>query len=1237
MTQSLKIYQGEDETPVVDVTEPLSLVNVLFEEVEAGGRAYKGESNIGTFPMRDESAETGNPANLPAGLTHKSISAGSRIEWLVNGHRLFRGRIGPKDYSRGRQKSDRAREVVVSAQDTNYDLRNIIVDGWARPAETDVARISALLTTYLQGNPRVSTNISATYLSSSNTVSLPARVYDATDPASIIGEVASYANKNFFVTIDDELFYDGHDSTAYQAGVRISDRLSDLSAAGASCTPASTPTVVDSFITTTNSGGAGFLDKTNIVVEEGQTIVAFLSSNTTADWTWVRWYPDGVAGSGTGYSSLTKAAEAVLSGARVQMWVLSDAPASTNPAGGALRYQYSDALDKIVHGWVVLDGAGSYTSGTNNGTGTAASVSTGADPSDLVLDLLGWWQNVGTPANSTPGGSQSLLEQATLNAAAGQRDGEGALSTATGLATATWTTGTSVEWGHVSLAFSGAAGDIATFPPIWDVGPASTEDGMQLLSGLRLYYGQGSNTYVYVSDPTTANQYWHSEQSLYTSDPSINTPSRATTLAESILQRRKYEERTINVSIGPLEESQVGCLKPGQLIDIKARAVSYADDQFFSARIAQLRWTTPVPGTYFAHMMLDRPIKEAPYGVGPKSATDSINRHVEQGSNSHPEYVFRGVLTTQGDLPYRGASDWTRLAIGASNTHLISDGIVPKWVANSSGGGGGVTDHGALTGLADDDHPQYQREVSIGSVTAGGSPVTIDSDADHKAFPGLCRLDESRVLLVYRNGTGHLTAGNIVGRIGTLAANRQSVSSWGSEFTILDAAQDLRLQDALSVIDGKVVIAYREFDGTNNENPGLLISDVMATDVTSSTTWTDIAITLTEGDAQNYTSGHVIKMQNGRYLCPVGWQDSGLDHGVGVLLSNTLTDWSAPTLVTVGAVGAPDWAEIAVEEYPDGTLVAHLSAVDDNDIYEAESTDHGATWTAPAVAYGGDGFPVFRRLLSGNRLTVYRDSPDGDTAWRVAAGQDAAWGSESILDTTGTRSAYATILQLTPEKILCVYACEGAGGSSATDSDLYSQIFTDASTGYLQHRDLDGVTPDDHHSEIHKVDSPTHWTAETDTAKVLKPDGSGGVVWGTDATGSGGSNQGSRDGPITSGNKTTTSTTFVDVDATDFSITITTGAKRVLVGFVGAVQTNATAIVSLDIDIDGSRQGGDFGLTRTSMATTVANNMSFTYMSAALTAASHTFKLQWRTTAGTATLLSTTTNAAASFWVMELA
>ena len=58
----------------------------------------------------------------------------------------------------------------------------------------------------------------------------------------------------------------------------------------------------------------------------------------------------------------------------------------------------------------------------------------------------------------------------------------------------------------------------------------------------------------------------------------------------------KFEDRTYNVSVGPLYNEHVGLLKPGQLIDIKARAIPDADDQFVSRRIAQLQVDDPRPG-----------------------------------------------------------------------------------------------------------------------------------------------------------------------------------------------------------------------------------------------------------------------------------------------------------------------------------------------------------------------------------------------------------------------------------------------------------------------------------------------------------------------------------------------------------------------------------------------------------------------------------------------------------------
>lgn len=756
MSRTLKIYQGEDLTPVRDLTEPSSDVHVIWEEIEAGGKAYKGESSISTFPMRDERGETGSPANLPADLTHISLAAGNRLEWLVNGIRLFRGRIGPKDYSRGDQKADRAREVTVSAQDTNFDLRGIIVDGWDRGEETDTERALALVDDYLTGDPRVTTNIATTYVATgSNTVTLGPKVYDATTPAEILSEIALIANKLHFVTIDDELFYDGWDSTAYQAGIRISDRIDEATPEASVLPCPGTFESVGSLGSNDSDDGTNFVPTSVVVSDDrcerveltldhdipvGHSIVIIGGSHQQA-----ATYGIG-DDQGNTYSQAAFFQEDSgdpFAAVRIFYGNVTE-PLSS---GDKLYYEVgvgtslNNTLErggKCISAW---EFSGAIASGTQSG-GTEAAVTTTPSVTVGAGDLIvaAGDENGGAsgfPDTITEDGDWTAFDQASTTASsfnAAQIWGGWRLNDEDG-ETYSATIDQARDWAMAGAVFTvvGAGGEgegLATFPPIWDVGPSSTEDGMQLLSGLRLYYGQGSNTYVYVSDPVTANQYWHSEESLYTSDPAINTPAKATTMAQAILQRRKTEDRTYNVSIGPLNEDQVGCLKPGHLINIKARAIPDADDLFVTRRIAQLRWTTPVPGMYFAHMMLDRPLKEAPYGVGPKSSTDSINRHVEQGSNSHPEYVLRGTLVTQGDLPYRGASDWTRLAIGASNTFLKSIGTVPVWSPVAPGGG--VTDHGALTGLADDDHPQYQQDLGWFDVTAYGATGdgTTDDTSD---------------------------------------------------------------------------------------------------------------------------------------------------------------------------------------------------------------------------------------------------------------------------------------------------------------------------------------------------------------------------------------------------------------------------------------------------------------------------------------------------------------------------
>ena len=105
-----------------------------------------------------------------------------------------------------------------------------------------------------------------------------------------------------------------------------------------------------------------------------------------------------------------------------------------------------------------------------------------------------------------------------------------------------------------------------------------------------------------------------------------------------------------------------------------------------------------------------------------------------------------------------------------------------------------------------------------------------------------------------------------------------------------------------------------------------------------------------------------------------------------------------------------------------------------------------------------------------------------------------------------------------------------------------------------------------------------------------------------------------------SGDYTTTSTSFVNVDGTKLALTITTAGGDVLVGFCGSILQSA-ASVFFDVDVDTIRTGGDDGLCVVSPSSASQRfNATFFKLIQGLSAGVHTFKLQWKVNSGTATL-----------------
>lgn len=85
-----------------------------------------------------------------------------------------------------------------------------------------------------------------------------------------------------------------------------------------------------------------------------------------------------------------------------------------------------------------------------------------------------------------------------------------------------------------------------------------------------------------------------------------------------------------------------------------------------------------------------------------------------------PGEVPAGATVNFVDLP--GAE--TLVEAPSTITATVAAAVADYLAANPPSGGGGVTDHGALTGLADDDHPQYALDADVTTALAGKVGLT---------------------------------------------------------------------------------------------------------------------------------------------------------------------------------------------------------------------------------------------------------------------------------------------------------------------------------------------------------------------------------------------------------------------------------------------------------------------------------------------------------------------------------
>jgi hypothetical protein len=135
------------------------------------------------------------------------------------------------------------------------------------------------------------------------------------------------------------------------------------------------------------------------------------------------------------------------------------------------------------------------------------------------------------------------------------------------------------------------------------------------------------------------------------------------------------------------------------------------------------------------------------------------------------------------------------------------------------------------------------------------------------------------------------------------------------------------------------------------------------------------------------------------------------------------------------------------------------------------------------------------------------------------------------------------------------------------------------------------------------------------------------------AAGGGGGHQAQRVVVDDVGTYQTTSTTFVDIDATRLSITMTTGASWVLIFLSGTTWNTSSPGNMFDVTVDGVRQGGANGIHYE--VGNVPHGVSLTWLTQ-VAAGSHEFRPQWRVSAGTGMLAASSAMSPVMFAVIEI-
>jgi hypothetical protein len=297
---------------------------------------------------------------------------------------------------------------------------------------------------------------------------------------------------------------------------------------------------------------------------------------------------------------------------------------------------------------------------------------------------------------------------------------------------------------------------------------------------------------------------------------------------------------------------------------------------------------------------------------------------------------------------------------------------------------------------------------------------------EHSAFPGVTRLSDGRLALVWRQGAAH--AGGTGGRI-MWSTSDDLGARWTSPVVLAeDEIDDFRDPSIMRSTFG-LHLTYFRTGGSGvrqlgaytrrSDDGGATWGPEVRVDATSNAAITAPLVQLSSGRLLAFYYDSVPGVLNSTY------QSRSDDGGL---------TWTGHRMLANGPRAGRHYNEPVVIRLPGARLVLFSRWGMNDGIARMVSGDGGTTWSAPEkVLSSASGRPAPLRLASGTLLLVAR-RPTGSGAAVVFTSVDTvgrSWKAPELLDIPGHMSTYAAPIEVKPGVVCCPFGSQTSPDVSA--------------------------------------------------------------------------------------------------------------------------------------------------------------------------------------------------------------